>query len=118
MQMDIDKTRAEYVTHLETQLNHIVARLNEALVKARWEPIVEAADEGDVIRFVLTLVDKKVSVHIKRQVLIDSDVTSLTSAIVETMVLNLVSGQLKTVVEPEVVKMKQSVTALQNAGQW
>jgi hypothetical protein len=115
---DIDKTRAEYVTHLESQLTHMVQRLNDALNKAKWAPVIEAADEGDKVRFVLSLLDKKVSVHVTKQSLFESDVTTITSAVVDSMVLNLVSSQIRTVVEPEVTKFKQSAVALNGAGKW
>lgn len=117
---DIEKQRAEYVTSLELQVQHLQRQLNELQAKSNWIPEVSMVmDPKDGrARITLNVAGKMCSVALEADVLNSSDTTSITSAVLDSFYQNLLAGQYRPLIEMQVAKAQRGVTGIQKAGKW
>jgi len=116
--LDHEKNRAEYVVHLEQQVQHLQRQLNEIQADARWIPVVNTAMQGDTARITLAFGGKRVTATVDLSTLHETTVTDLTSAVLDSFADNLVKQQLREVVEPAVSGIINASRAVAGAGKW
>lgn len=110
---DIDKTRAEYIVRLEEQLQHAQAQLAQFKPLAdKWTPVISGDNTQGDARFTLVFGGKRVTATVTQHMLLETDLTSLTSSIIDTLIESLVADRLREVVAPEVERiMRQAIPA-------
>lgn len=116
---DIEKNRAEYVTRLETQLQHAQSELAKyKAVAEKWQPLVNTELNAADARFTMSFGGKRATVTVPVEMLRQTDVTTATSAIVDALIGNLVGDRLREAVLPEVQRIQPSLKVIGAAGQW
>ena len=121
MSDDIEKSRVDYVTRLETQLQHAQSELAKYRALAeRWEPVLHAeiSTVDRQARFTVSFGGKRSTATVPFAMLTETDVTTLSSAIVDAIVQSNIADRLREVVLPEVQRLQPSIKAIGNAGQW
>lgn len=118
---DIEKHRVDYVARIEAQLAH----QNNELAKYRaiaekWEPVchAEASSNEQLVRFTLAFGGKRSTAGVTYEGLAQSDVPTIVSAIVQSLIESNVAERLREAVQPEVERLKPSMTAILGAGKW
>lgn len=121
MSADIEKNRADYVTHLEAQLQHSQAELAKFKVIAeKWQPIVYGeldADKNEA-RFTLQFGGSRCTATIAFNVLKDLDVTSAVTGIVNVLIESMAADKLKEPLRPEVERLMPNLQVALLAGKW
>lgn len=116
---DIEKNRVEYVARMEETLQHLKRQLDETKPLAeRWTPVVSSVNEGDNLRITLAFGGKRVTIALPTKTVVETDATTLTSTVVDTMIKNVVFDQLTPLVRPEIEKVQRAQGSIQNAGKW
>ena len=112
MNDDIEKSRVDYVTKLETQVSY----LNKELVKYKsladnWTPSVTAEVSGDgTVAFTLRFAGKLIQTQIPQSVLASTGSSDLAIAIAESFMKTMVTSKFKDLIEPEVIRMSRSAS--------
>jgi hypothetical protein len=116
---DIEKTRHEYVVRLEEQLRYAQLTLSEIKpIANKWAPVVATENTGADLRVTLGFGGKRTTISVPTANIISGDVTTLTSAIVEAMITNIVQDVMAEQVRPHLEKAKVELTAIAGAGKW
>lgn len=121
MSADIEKNRAEYVAHLEVQLQHAQSELAKfKAIAEKWEPLVfgELDSEKQEARFTLQFGGSRCTATIAFNVLKDLDVTTAVSGIVAVLIDSMASDKLKEPLRPEVQRLMPSLNVALQAGKW
>jgi hypothetical protein len=116
---DSEKNRAEYVVQLERSSLHLQQELAKyrAIVE-KWQPVLKTEILQNEVKFTLSLNNKYSSAVIAMPVLQNTDITTLTSAIVDALVESNVAARLREIVEPEINRILPSLATISSAGKW
>lgn len=119
MNNDFEKNRAEYVTHIEIQMQALQRQLHEAMLGAKWVPQVASEMDnttGDA-RLTLAFGGKSQTVTLPVAFLRESQ-TAAVSSVLDTLITHLITDRLRSVIEPEVEKLQHAARAIDGAGKW
>lgn len=116
---DNEKNRSEYVTRLEANLQHAQAELAKyKTIAEKWEPKCHAEVGTTDVRFTLSFGGKRSTASITLASMSRTDVTTATSAIVDTLIESNIAARLREAVQPEVERVQPSLLAIAGAGKW
>lgn len=117
---DFEKNRAEYVTHLEIQVQSLQQQLAAIKADERWVPKMgsELDPSREIARLTLSFGGKNQTAVVTYTTLEQNGVTEITTSIMEYAFQDLVNDRLRAVIEPEVARLKQGAKAIEKAGQW
>ena len=117
---DIEKSRIEYVTKLEDQINHLQQQLTELKRSAAWQPMVhsEMDLDGKNGRITLSFGGKRMTAAVPTTALADADTTTITMSVLDTFCKNLIIDQLRPVVQPHVERLNKNANIMKGSGQW
>lgn len=118
---DIEKNRAEYVMLIEQRLEHATAELAKYKeIAERWEPTftVVVSPDGKDTTFGLRFGGKNVHATVPSAHLVNTDLTTATSAIVDVLVESLVIDRFREVIKADVARAQQNAFAVSGAGKW
>lgn len=104
---------------LEEQIRAL--RQQHAEMKARadtWTPEVRSQVKPDVIQVHLKFGGKIATVSLSPDVLLTSDLTTLTSIVTSEFCEHFVQDQLRSVIQDEMQKLQMNVQSVQGAGKW
>jgi hypothetical protein len=113
---DIDKTRLEYVARLEEQVQHLQREL--AIYKPlaqKWQPIATAKMTQQGAAITLQFGGKQTTGTISTDTLLTTDLTTMTSSVIDTLCESLMIDRLRDIVGPEVDRMMKGVAAQRGA---
>lgn len=114
---DIEKSRAEYVTHLEQQVKHLQDQVAELKPLAEtWTPVLNGhISESGSARFTLQFGGKRVTGEISASGLTQMSITDATTSVVDTLIESLVAERLREVVRPEVERIQRGLSSIQRS---
>ena len=118
---DIEKSRTEYVHSLEVKIKHLQAEHNRyKAIADKWQPVltVIAVPQEEKTVFGLAFGGKKMQASTSIQFLQEMDTTSIVSTLAETFFENLIKEHLKTIILPEVERVKAGAEAMKGIGKW
>ena len=116
---DIEKGRVEHVAHLEQQMIHLKRQLDEAKPLAdKWTPVIGSENTGTDLRVTLAFGGKRATVSVPLASLLQSDTTTVTSAVIDSMIKNIVFDSLVPMVQPVVQEAQRNAALTANAGKW
>jgi hypothetical protein len=118
---DIEKSRVDYVTRLETQLQHAQSELaNYRAIAEKWQPVLhsEISTADKQARFTLSFGGKRSTATVPFNTMLQSDALTLASAVVDALVQSNVQDRLREQVLPEVQRLLPSISTINGAGQW
>lgn len=118
---DFDTRRIGEIAVLEEKIRQMQAQLAEYKQRADlWTPVVSTkTDIGTGVSTISMMFGGKAfSATVSSQWLMDMDLTSGTTAILETLYTTHIADRLRPFVEHEVQRLKQNSTAVQGAGKW
>lgn len=113
---DIDKTRLEYVARLEEQVQYLQREL--AVYKPlaqKWQPVASAKMTQEGAAITLQFGGKQTTGTIGTSTLLDTDLTSLTSSVIDTLCESLMIDRLRDIVSPEVDRMMKGAANVRGA---
>lgn len=117
---DFEKNRVEYVTHLEVQIRAMQQQLAAIQADERWIPKVGA--ELDPIvqqgRFTLAFGGKNQTGVVSFETLSSNSVTDITTSLLELAYKDMINDRLRSVIEPEVRRLSDSVKSITSKPQW
>lgn len=109
---DIDKTRLEYVARLEEQVQHLQREVaNYKPLAQRWQPVATSKMTPDGAAITLQFGGKQTTGTIGTSTLLESDLTSLTSSVIDTLCESIMIDRLREIVGPEVDRMMKGARA-------
>lgn len=117
---DIEKTRVEYVSRLEMQVQDLQRQLAEAKPLAeKWTPVVagELAPDGSA-RVTLCFGGKRVTATISAATFAGNTAHDLTHSITNTLAESLLVEKIAEVIRPEVDRLAQAARSVAGAGKW
>lgn len=110
---DIEKQRAEYVVHLETQLVELQRQLAEAKPLAeKWTPVIAGQVTPEEVRVTLSFGGKRVTVTVNMLNFATNSTQDLVSSIADVLCESLVVEKVREVIRPEIERLRRGVTAL------
>lgn len=117
---DIEKQRADYVTRLELLVQNLQEQLKQLQADEKWIPKFgsELDAETEKARLTLSFGGKNQTTAFSYQFLGDQSAIDATTAIIELGFREMIEDRFREVVAPEVVRLKQSVMAITDAGKW
>lgn len=117
---DFEKNRADYVVRLEAQLKNLQQQLSELQADERWIPKVGTELDGasKQARITLSFGGKNQTAVVTYTTLDEHSVNDITMSILTAAFADLINDRLRTVIEPEVTKLKHSAKAIEKAGAW
>ena len=121
MMSDFDTMRIGQIAALEEKVMILQKHLADAQKNAdKWTPVLttEADPKDQALKVCLKLSGKMVTVKVTYQAILESDMTALTSAILESMFKNLIADVLRPEIELVLSGVKRNTTALADAGKW
>lgn len=117
---DIEKNRAEWVMHLELQVQAMQQQIAELKAGDKWVPKLgselNAADGLATIS--LAFGGKNQTARFSFEFLRDQSATDATTKILELGFQDFVLDRMRPVITTEVERLRQSVIAIQGAGKW
>ena len=117
---DIEKSRIEYVTRLETQVQELQRQLAEAKPLAeKWTPVVgtEITPDGNA-RITVGFGGKRITATIANSALVSNTTADVTASVADTLAESLFVDRIREVIRPDVEKAIAGAKAVQGAGQW
>jgi hypothetical protein len=114
---DIEKSRAEYVTHLEQQVKHLQEQVAKFKPLAEmWTPVLNGhiSDTGSA-RFTLQFGGKRVTGEISAAGLTQMSPADATASVVDTLIESLVVDRLREVVRPEVERIQRGLASIRQS---
>lgn len=120
MNTDPEKNRVEYVQHLETQVQHLQRQLAELQSQERWIPEVHAimSSSDETVRITLAWGGKRVTSTYTQDVIRNSSIDDVITAVIDSFVTNLVNERLREIVAPEVTRIAGGSRSVVDAGKW
>ena len=117
---DFEKNRADYVVRLEAQMQNLQQQLSAIQADERWIPKVGAELDGSKqqARITLSFGGKNQTAVVTYTTLDEHSVSDITMSILTAAFADLINDRLRTVIEPEVAKLKHSAKGIAKAGQW
>lgn len=118
---DIEKARAEYVTRLEAQMQHLQAEYGKYKeIAERWEPkvTVKTDTQTQTVTVGLQFGGKYVHATVPAAYLQQVDETSAVSTVTDALVESLVVEHIRKAVAPELARAQQGAKAVEGAGKW
>lgn len=117
---DFDLRRIGEIATLEDRLRATQENGRDAAILAdRWTPKFSSFVDGDVVKISLQYDGRAVSAIYKAKDLVNTDVTSATTTVLETLFTALISDALRPLCTAEVAKAQTAARTLQNArSQW
>ena len=117
---DFEKNRAEYVTHLEAQLQAMQRQLADIKAQERWIPQVGASIDTSTNQGRITLAfgGKNQTALVSFTTLTDHSVTDITTSVLELGFQEMVNSRLREVIEPEVARLVNNAKSLVSKPKW
>lgn len=117
---DFEKNRASHVLHLEAQTQNLQRQLSELQAQAKWIPAANTVldPQTEEARITLAFAGKRVTVTLPYSAIRQMDVTSATSAVIDSMYQNLIADQFREIIKPEIEKTIKGVNSVTAAGKW
>lgn len=111
---DFEKNRAEYVTHLEMQVQALQKQLVDIKAEERWIPKVAAELDSNTQRGRITLSfgGKNQTAIVSFDALAGNSVTDVTTSVLELGFQEMINSRIRTVIEPEVLRISNGVKSL------
>jgi len=117
---DFEKNRAEYVTHLEVQVQALQKQLAAIQAEERWVPKVGV--ELDPVtqngRVTLAFGGKHQTAVVSFANLSSHSVTDITTSVLELGFQEMINSRIRTVIEPEVLRLTNGVKSITSKPQW
>lgn len=117
---DFEKNRAEYVTHLEIQVQALQKQLADIKSEERWIPKVgvELDPVTHTGRVTLSFGGKNQTAVVSFETLGSHRVTDIATSVMELGFQEMVNDRLRTVIEPEVQRLAQGVKSITSKPAW
>lgn len=116
---DFDTQRIGEVAALEQSIHALQQQVKDLKADAdKWTPRVGSSMADGSARVTLHFGGKAMAATVNSTYLAQTDATTATTAIVETLCQSLVIDRLKEVVRPEVEKLIAGINAASKAGKW
>jgi len=111
---DIEKSRIDYVSRIEAQLQHLQQQLGTYRPLAeKWQPTLHGSVSADgEVRFTLTFGGKVVNATVSAGALSTMSTTDATSGVVDVLIESLVADVLREVVQPEVERIQRGIQSV------
>ena len=117
---DFEKNRAEYVTHLEIQVQSLQQQLAAIQADERWIPKVGAELDAakEQARLTLSFGGKNQTAVVTFATLDSHSTRDIASNMMALAFQDLVNDRLREVIEPEVTRIKNGAMSIKGAGKW
>lgn len=118
---DIEKSRVEYVSRLEEQVQYLQSQVAELkpLVE-KWKPVAsgEISSDGSQVRVTLAFGGKRTTATVKTESFASNTSNDITASISNTLAESLLIDRIREVIEPEIQRLKAGVKSISGAGKW